>query len=226
MSRPKVYLSSACPESRVGMAKRREVLQAAVAISVAPILNARAFWFAAPLNRPTRASSDEVMVDGLVFDNRFSESIEVSRSAARRGAKLHEIDGDVTALWYGHLDFHWRAHPGALAGITGPDALFVLENLAWDRRLRVAYRGIHSPPSGDFATHRLSGPPSLVEPMSPLWPYQSWTETLGRTLALWPGRSEAAKSIDVKPLDKNTSGRAANLISWVIVPRAWGLDPV
>jgi len=209
------------------MANRREVLQAALALSVAPILNARAFWFSAPTNRPADAMSDEVMLDGFVFDNRFLESVEVGRSAARCGTRLHEIDGDVTALWYRHLDFHWRAHPGALAGTTGPDALFVLENLAWDRRLRVAYRGSHAPPSGDFATHHLSGPRSLVEPLSAGLSYQSsWTESLGRTMALWSGRSEAAKTIELKTIGKNTSGRVARLVSWLIVPRAWGLDPV
>lgn len=87
---------------------------------------------------PAGAMPSIVTIRGHVSDTRFP------RIAPPRLASWawHEaIDGDVTALWYDRLDRAWRdPHAGAVSGVTGADALFVLEHLAWDRQRRVALR--------------------------------------------------------------------------------------
>lgn len=77
-------------------------------------------------------------IHGHVSDTRFP-GLGLPILAA--GAWHQAIDGDVTALWYDRLDRGWRdPAAGAVAGLTGADALFVLEHLAWDRQRRVVLR--------------------------------------------------------------------------------------
>lgn len=75
-------------------------------------------------------------VDALVVDSRFAHA-GLAGIAARRN---YTIDGDVTALWYHTLDALWRKPGFVLGGVTGSDALFVLERLAADRGRRVVSR--------------------------------------------------------------------------------------
>ncbi len=54
--------------------------------------------------------------------------------------RIYTFDGDLTRIWYETLDPVWRKRGFVLAGVTGDDALFVLERLAWDRGRRVVAR--------------------------------------------------------------------------------------
>ena len=74
-----------------------------------------------------------------VQDDRF----EAAKVAAPRSAML--ADGDVTQLWTGTLDDAWRKRGFVVAGVTGSDALFVLEQLAWSRGRRVIERSEVAP---------------------------------------------------------------------------------
>jgi len=56
--------------------------------------------------------------------------------------------GDVTSLWTGTLDDAWRKRGFLVAGTTGSDALFVLEQLAWHRGRRVVERREVAPQDG------------------------------------------------------------------------------
>lgn len=74
-----------------------------------------------------------------VQDDRF----EGPKRSAPRSATL--ADGDVTQLWIGTLDDAWRKRGFVVAGVTGSDALFVLEQLAWSRGRRVIERSEVAP---------------------------------------------------------------------------------
>lgn len=74
-------------------------------------------------------------VDAFVLDRRYA--VEAPEGLA---ATIHTIDGDVTKLWFDRLDLRWRQPGFVLGGITGADALFVLEVLARDRGRRVISR--------------------------------------------------------------------------------------
>jgi hypothetical protein len=75
-----------------------------------------------------------------VQDDRFEA---VKSKALPRSATL--TDGDVTPLWTGTLDEAWRKRGFVVAGVTGSDTLFVLEQLAWARGRRVIERSEVAP---------------------------------------------------------------------------------
>ncbi len=72
------------------------------------------------------------------FDAAAAPSALLPRTATLRA-------GDVTPLWTGTLDDAWRGRGFLVAGTTGSDALFVLEQLAWSRGRRVVERELVAP---------------------------------------------------------------------------------
>jgi len=75
-------------------------------------------------------------LDALVLDRRHLGADRTGFHAPQ----VYTIDGDVTALWYDVLDPVWRRRGFVLGGVTGRDALFVLETLAADRGRKVVSR--------------------------------------------------------------------------------------
>jgi hypothetical protein len=68
----------------------------------------------------------------------------LDRSFATPGSTLQAevtfIDGDVTALWRDRLNMLWQSGTASVAGITGPAALFCLEQLARGHGRKVSMR--------------------------------------------------------------------------------------
>jgi len=83
-------------------------------------------------------------LDALVVDRRHLAAGHAGLTAP----KVYPIDGDVTALWYDVLDLTWRRPGFVLGGVTGRDALFVLETLALDRGRKVVGRNPLPPAEG------------------------------------------------------------------------------
>lgn len=102
---------------------RRTVLKAAVAAPLA-------------LGAMGNAEATSSSIDAFVVDRRFWPA----GKALPEGTELHFVDGDVTALWYDKLDVRWREPGYVLAGRSGEDVLFVLEQLAFGRGRRVTTR--------------------------------------------------------------------------------------
>lgn len=160
----------------------------------------------------------------FVFDTRFDEAVAAARAAAAIGARTVGIEADLTRLWYDDLDLEWKRAPMTIAGVTTPQALFILETLAADRRMRVIYRGEHGLDPNERGLHRLTGPSALIDdwPSGPLWP------TLGDRLMRCPaGRETAALVLETAELG-SPAGRASaeSLRSWIIAPRSPDLKPV
>jgi hypothetical protein len=119
------------------MPNRRRFLQAAVALSAAPAIGAAA---------PARAAARPL--DLVIYDDRFAASRAFGQAALTLGARVRRISGDVTPLWTGELRQVWRERPAAIAGMTVRGALFCLEQLGWDARMRISYRQAHGPDAG------------------------------------------------------------------------------
>lgn len=102
---------------------RRTVLKAAIAAPLA---------FGAAGSAQAAAPA----VDAFVVDRRFWPA----GKALPEGIELHFVDGDVTALWNEKLDMRWREPGYVLAGRSGEDVLFVLEQLGFGRGRRVTTR--------------------------------------------------------------------------------------
>lgn len=75
-------------------------------------------------------------LDALLVDERFG----LASVHKRPGVRLMRFSGDVTRVWYDELDASWRRRGFVLGGITGSDALFVLETLAQQQGRRVVSR--------------------------------------------------------------------------------------
>jgi hypothetical protein len=86
------------------------------------------------------ANAIEPGIERFVVDSRFAEAVEAGRAAAAQGVALSEVNGDMTSLWYDDLNLRWRQRPMSMAGVTAEDALFVLETLAPEYRMRVVQR--------------------------------------------------------------------------------------
>jgi hypothetical protein len=114
----------------MSMMDRRDLLKVGLALPAALALPARALAAMPGIDGPG--------IDALVLDRRMLGGAMPPEVAPA----LHLIDGDVTALWYETLDPRWRKPGFVLAGMTGEDSLFVLEQLAWDRGRRVTQRQI------------------------------------------------------------------------------------
>ncbi len=84
-------------------------------------------------------------LDALLLDERFSP--EPAADYAR--IPVMRFAGDVTGVWYDHLDRRWRDPGYVLGGITGSDALFVLETLANHHGRRVVSRTALAEPNID-----------------------------------------------------------------------------
>lgn len=84
-------------------------------------------------------------LDALLLDERFSPE----PAANHAGIPVMRFAGDVTKVWYDTIDAHWRQRGYVLGGITGSDALFVLETLANHHGRRVVSRTVLAQPNVD-----------------------------------------------------------------------------
>jgi hypothetical protein len=75
-------------------------------------------------------------LDAMLLDTRFPGALDVADAPV----PVLRFAGDVTGVWYDELDARWRQPGFVLGGITGTDALFVLETLATHQGRRVVSR--------------------------------------------------------------------------------------
>ena len=87
-----------------------------------------------------RAEEGAPAIDLTLIDDRFAASLPAATGETAR------FSGDVTRLWTTRLDAAFRGHGFVLAGLTGSDALFVLEVLATQHGRRVIRREVLGAP--------------------------------------------------------------------------------
>ena len=193
------------------MTSRREFLKAGLAASAWPIA-ARADGAA-----PDRAAAT-VSIYKVLYDTRFPTSVDFARRATARGLAVHAIAGDMTRFWYDDLYHRWRTKPAAIAGLTAEGALFCLERLAWDQRMRVVYRGEHKPSAGGCVLHRFEGPTQLLRAAATAMADPAWAAALADVVVECPrGRVEQCT---VESLTARVAAEPSPevLFSWVIAP--------
>jgi hypothetical protein len=122
------------------MINRRQILQAGIAATSLPLVTGLA-------RAPERSVAAHVLDHGslykVLFDRRFAAARSFGREAVRWGAPVQGFDGDITDVWYHDLALRWRQGPAPIGGLTAYGALFCLERLAWDARMRVISRTEH-----------------------------------------------------------------------------------
>jgi hypothetical protein len=198
------------------MTSRREVLKAGLAASALLRVGARANFAG------VEAPASVLSLYKVLYDTRFAASVAFARRAAARGVAVHAMAGDMTPFWYDDLYHRWRQQPVAIAGLTAHGALFCLERLAWEQRMRVVYRGEHAAAAGGCTTHRFQGPAQLASAAADATVDAAWASALADIVADCPrGRAQVGTA---RSSTSRTDATAPSepLFSWVIgpVPRA------
>jgi len=125
------------------MVSRRTILQGAVAATSLPIL-ASVAWPRTLNDAEASAALDHPALYKVLVDQRFAPARAFGREAERRGHIVQAFNGDVTDVWYHDLYHRWRNGRAAIAGLTTYSALFCLQELARDARMRVIHRVEHA----------------------------------------------------------------------------------
>jgi hypothetical protein len=192
------------------MTNRREILKVGLAVSALPLAGSVAL--AAGARVPPAVALYKVL-----YDTRFTASAEFGSRAAAHGLAVHAMNGDVTRFWYDALYYRWRQGPAAIAGLTARGALFCLEQLAWDQRLRVVFRAEHSLAATGCVAHRLEGPAALLPTAVAALSDGHWAVAMADVVAGCPsGRLERAAAQALTPAAAFVA--AEPLVSWVIAP--------
>jgi hypothetical protein len=196
---------------------RREFLQAAAVLSAVPLVG-RVALAGSGVAGAGAAAGDAVALDAVVFDSRHAESRDFGARAGRLGVPLRAIAGDITDLWQQELRLRLKAGSLVIGGLTERPALFLLERLAWDHRLRVVFEVEHEPDGRGGAAHRVvrTADPNLARVLESAG--RAWPATLAEALI----DATRLPAPDVRPTDPGLAARLGEpmtLYSWIIAPR-------
>jgi hypothetical protein len=193
------------------MTSRREFLMVGLAASAFPMA-ASARFAGAEGTLPT------VPLYKVLYDTRFPASVAFARRASTRGLVAQAMHGDMTQFWYDDLYHRWQKGPAAIAGLTAHGALFCLERLAWDQRMRVVFRGEHSPVAGGGVAHRFEGPAASLPTACRVMADPQWAEALVDVVAACPAGRSSRESLSAMTVSAQTPPANDALFSWVIAP--------
>ena len=128
------------------------------------------------------------------------------------------MHGDMTRFWYDDLYHRWQKGPAAIAGLTAHGALFCLERLAWDQRMRVVFRGEHSLAADGCVAHRFEGPGALLRTAVHATADTEWADALADVVASCPVGRSSRESASALTASARTPPATEALFSWVIAP--------
>jgi hypothetical protein len=196
-------------ESEGQMTNRRELLKIGIAAAVLPV--------AARAASLERAAPDAQRLYKVVYDTRFPASAAFARRAAAVGLAVQAMAGDMTRFWYDDLYHRWKHGPAAIAGMTAYGALFCLERLAWDLRMRVVFRGEHEAAPGGRVAHRFEGPAALLTAAAAAV-RPAWAAAVADVIAGCPRERVARHTARAVTVEASTWPLSETLFSWVIAP--------
>jgi hypothetical protein len=195
------------------MTNRRELLKVGLAASALPIaMHAELATGADP--------ASTVPLYKVLYDTRFPASVAFARRAAAGGLDVQAMAGDMTRFWYDDLYHRWQRGPVAIAGLTAHGALFCLEQLAWDQRMRVVFRGEHSLEPNGCVAHRFEGPAALLPRARRAATERRWAAALADVVAECPRDLTQRQQIRTLTAHAATPPATEALFSWVIAPVA------
>lgn len=155
----------------------------------------------------------------IAFDGRYAAGRAFGDEAKRMGGDVHDIDGDVTPLWFNDLRIRWKHAPVAVAGLTTFSSFLSLRLMAMDAGIRPVYRGYHHLEKP--VRHEMFGPENMLPQSHELRAFQrGWETAVARLILTWP--QEAAQPVK----GESTTLALANerllssmsLTSWILAP--------
>jgi hypothetical protein len=169
---------------------------------------------------PAQARSSDI--EWVIGDERHPEARLFAAGVGRQGARpLSIIDGDVTALWLDHLSKSWSQRPAAVAGLTRPEALFVLEQLAFSHGLRVVMHAEHLVAEGMPTRHqvlRCPGGAARLDMDRLRHQGAAWPAVTAAAVAGWTGAGALRPGPSCSGLAPVPPSGAVCLASWIIAP--------
>lgn len=191
------------------MTNRRQFLGLGLAASVWPVVGS---------GRTARPGAGAARLYVAVCDRRYIDAAAFAAPLRAQAVPVREIDGDVTSLWYHDLALRWRDAPVPIVGLTTPEALFCLEQLAWDHRMHVVFRAERVGAADGRIVRRVAAPARVI--VSQSRPARAgaarcaaWAAEAPRHAALEP----APRTVLEVPAERGDGGEA-----WV----AWAIGPV
>ena len=198
------------------MTDRRTFLQTGITALALPTIARTAFSL--PLSEPSE-TGQTISPYKIIYDENFQDSVAFANEASKLGADIHGIKGDVTDLWYNDLYHEWKKGPAPIMGMTDEAALFCLEELAKDQRMRVVLRIDHKYISANRIEHVISGITESPREISnlvkdgPAWNIQIASLVMNCT----ENRATLSPTRLVTEL-KSPAKDKTSLVSWVIAP--------
>lgn len=199
------------------MTDRRTFLQTGITALALPTIARTAFSL--PLSVPSGAGPT-ITPYKVIYDENYRETVDFAEAANKLGADIHGIKGDVTDLWYNDLYHEWKKGPAPIMGMTDETALFCLEELAKDQRMRVVLRIDHKYLPGNKIEHVVSGITETPREISnlvndgPAWNIQ----IAGVVMQCSENRATLTPAKLVTELKRPASNTHQALVSWVIAP--------
>lgn len=154
-----------------------------------------------------------------VFDERFAECRAFAAELHSAGISTSAIRGDVAKLWYDDLRMRLSENRLPVAGLTDRAALFCLEELARDVRMRVIFRADHvmdrTWDQNGHVEHVAVGPASLVAVARNLAPEPGFGRAMAQLFSRFEisGPYGAAAQKRTGPFSPENK---TSLVSWVI----------
>jgi hypothetical protein len=199
------------------MTNRRQFLGFGLAASALPLASLPSH---AALATGRSADTGTVPPYKVLYDVRFPASVAFARRAAMRGVPAHAMEGDMTQFWYDDLYHRWQRGPAAIAGLTAHGALFCLERLAWDQRMRVVFRAEHAA-NVDTVTHTIEAPYELVVAAERAVAGPAWASAIADVVLQCPVDRAAMATTHAETMCTAPRARAVEpLFSWLIAPVA------
>lgn len=154
----------------------------------------------------------------IVYDTRFADSRAFGTEASRLGQRIVAVGGDTTRLWRDHLSPVWRRAPRAIAGMTAPDALFCIEQVAYDAGLRAVLRIDHRR-TGRAAAHSVEGELDMT-----IFDTAAAGYPVGAARAI-DEHAFGSVALGQTCLEELRAGERDRLITWVFAPRTFPVEP-
>jgi hypothetical protein len=155
-------------------------------------------------------------INDVIFDSRFAPARVFGAAVESRGLPTHAFEGDVTAFWYRRLDPAWKKGPYTVAGMTGEGALFVLERLAWEKGMAVAFRARHVPNAKGGVDHRFEGVGRLISGAAQL--DAGWAAAMAELVGQCPVTCGTTAVLSTTTDHREDWPGHEPLVSWIIAP--------
>lgn len=156
----------------------------------------------------------------VISDSRFLSCQRFGTAASEAGIKHFSVEGDITGVWFNHLDPMWRKNQHVIMGMTARQPLFILERLGWDRGMRVVLRIEHDWLPDNRVQHQLEAAAHQLPHMEALLAEASdWSERLARLGAncSWSHQGMCTVGQALAPAANQITAHAP-LVTWVMAP--------